>query len=345
VAFLVGKMKTVIGILKDAFSLNDLPLSERIAFLAFLIFIFFFPWIAHTSYLRAVMINFLLFAMYGLGWNLIGGYGGQVDLGQAKNVGFGAYATALMISWWGVPFWVTVPVGIAVAVAESFAVAYPMFRLRGHYFAIATLCVALVWQQLFLFWNWTGGARGVELPIKSTPNFTYMQFGAVGYHYFIFALFMAEFLFMNWFRKSKMGYELQAVRDNEDAAASLGINVTWTKVKAYLLTAAMGAVGGSFYAVYHLYIDPRSVMQLDLSILIAMTAMVGGAGSIWGPILGAAILIPLDMYLAVLLAGKGFYGIDFMVYALIIMIIAAREPRGIWGIIERVRRRAYALRS
>jgi len=342
---LVGKMKAVVGVLKDTFSFNDLPPSERIAFAAFLVFVFFFPWIVHASYPRAVMIRFLLFAMYGLGWNLIGGYGGQVDLGQAKNVGFGAFATVLMITWWGVPFWITVPVGIIVAVAESFAVAYPMFRLRGHYFAIATLCVALVWQQLFLFWDWTGGARGVELPIKSTPNFTYMQFGAIGYHYFIFALFMAEFLFMNWFRKSKMSYELQAVRDNEDAAASLGINVTWTKVRTYLITAAMGAVGGSFYAVYHLYVDPRCVMQLDLSILIAMTAMVGGAGSIWGPILGAAILIPLDMYLAALLGGMGFYGIDFIIYALIIMVIAAREPRGIWGIIERARRRGHVLRG
>lgn len=334
-------MKAMVRILKDAFSLNDLPLGERIAFVAFLVGIFLFPLFVKISYFRAVMINFLLFAMYGLGWNLIGGYGGQVDLGQAKNVGFGAYATAIMMTWWGIPFWLTVPVGIMIAVLESFAVAYPMFRLRGHYFAIATLCVALVWQQLFLFWDWTGGARGIELPIKPIPNFAYMQFSDVGYHYFIFALFLAEFLFMNWFRKSRMGYQLQAVRDNEDAAASLGIDVTWTKVKAYLITAAMGAVGGSFYAVYHLYIDPRCVMQLDLSILIAMTAMVGGAGSMWGPILGAAILIPLDMYLAALLAGKGFYGIDFMVYAFIIMIIASQEPRGIWGMVEKIRGRAH----
>jgi branched-chain amino acid transport system permease protein len=334
-----GEVRAIIAVLKDTFSLRDLPLSERIAFWAFLVFVFLFPFIVHTSYPRSVMITFLLFAMYGLGWNLIGGYGGQVDLGQAKNVGFGAYATALMITGWGIPFWYTVPIGILAAVAESFAVAYPMFRLRGHYFAIATLCVALVWQQLFLFWDWTGGARGIELPIIQTPNFTYMEFGAIGQHYFIFFLFLAEFLFMNWFRRSKLGYELQAVRDNEDAAASLGINITWTKVKAYLITAAMGSVGGSFYTVYHLYVDPRSVMHIDLTILIAMTAMVGGAGSIWGPIIGAAILIPLDMYLAALLGGKGFYGVDFMIYAFIIMVIAALEPKGIWGIIERVRRR------
>jgi branched-chain amino acid transport system permease protein len=325
-------------LLGDIFSFGDRPVSERIGFIVFILIVLAFPWTVKLAYARAVMIKFLLFALFGLGWNLIGGYGGQVDLGQAKNVGFGAYATALMMLHWKIPFWLTVVPGMIFATAESFAVAYPMFRLRGHYFAIATLCVALVWKELFVFWDWTGGARGVELPIKSTPNFTYMQFGAVGYHYFIFGLFMAQFLFMNWFRKSKLGYELQAVRDNEDAAASLGINVTATKVKTYCITAALGALGGSFITVYYLYIDPDLVMPLDLSILIAMTVMVGGAGSIWGPIIGAAILIPLDMYLGAWLAGGGHYGIDFMIYAFIIMIIAAREPKGIWGIIERIKK-------
>jgi len=326
-------------ILRDIFSFGDRPLSERIAFVIFIVIVLAFPWTVKLAYARAVMIKFLLFALFGLGWNLIGGYGGQVDLGQAKNVGFGAYATALMMLHWHTPFWLTIIPGMLFATAESFAVAYPMFRLRGHYFAIATLCVALVWKELFVFWEWTGGARGVEIPIQTAPNFTYMQFGSVGYHYFIFGLFMAEFLFMNWFRKSRLGFQLQAVRDNEDAAASLGINVTGTKVKTYCITAALGAVGGSFITAYYLYIDPELVMPLDLSILIAMTVMVGGAGSIWGPIIGAAILIPLDMYLGAWLAGGGRYGIDFMIYAFIIMIIAAREPKGIWGIVERVKKR------
>jgi branched-chain amino acid transport system permease protein len=326
--------------LKDIFSFADRPRTEWVGFVIFVVIILIFPWLVKSSYGRSVMIKFLLFALFGLGWNLIGGYGGQVDLGQAKNVGFGAYATALMMVWWKVPFWLTVIPGMIFATAESFAVAYPMFRLRGHYFAIATLCVALVWKELFVFWDWTGGARGVEIPIRPTPDFAYMQFGSpIYYHYFIFFLFITQLLFMNWFRKSKLGYQLQAVRDNEEAAASLGINVTNTKVIAYCITAALGAIGGSFMAVYYLYIDPDFVMPLDLSILIAMTVMVGGAGSIWGPILGAAVLIPLDMYLGAWLGAQKHLGIDFMIYALIMMVIAAREPKGIWGIFERIRRR------
>jgi branched-chain amino acid transport system permease protein len=327
-------------LLIDIFSFGDRPRFEKIGFLIFILIVFIFPWIVTSAYGRAVMIKFLLFALFGLGWNLIGGYGGQVDLGQAKNVGFGAYATALMIVWWKIPFWVTIPVGVFFAVLESFAVAYPMFRLKGHYFAIATLCVALVWKELFIFWDWTGGARGVEIPIRTGVDFAYMQFNsAIYYHYFILFLFLTQLLFMNWFRKSKMGYWVQAVRDNEEAAASLGINVTNTKVKAYCIAAALGAVGGSFMAVYYLYIDPDAVMPLDLSILIAMTVMVGGAGSIWGPIIGAAILIPLDMYLGAWLGAQKRLGIDFMIYAMIMMVIAAKEPRGIWGIIERVRKK------
>jgi branched-chain amino acid transport system permease protein len=327
-------------LLIDIFSFGDRPRFEKIGFLIFILIVFIFPWIVTSAYGRAVMIKFLLFALFGLGWNLIGGYGGQVDLGQAKNVGFGAYATALMIVWWKIPFWVTIPVGMFFAVLESFAVAYPMFRLKGHYFAIATLCVALVWKELFIFWDWTGGARGVEIPIRTGVDFAYMQFNsAIYYHYFILFLFLTQLLFMNWFRKSKMGYWVQAVRDNEEAAASLGINVTNTKVKAYCIAAALGAVGGSFMAVYYLYIDPDAVMPLDLSILIAMTVMVGGAGSIWGPIIGAAILIPLDMYLGAWLGAQKRLGIDFMIYAMIMMVIAAKEPRGIWGIIERVRKK------
>jgi len=327
--------------IKDIFSFRDYHRFERIGLLVFIVIILIFPLIVEHAYSRIVMIKFLLFALFGIGWNLIGGYGGQVDLGQAKNVGFGAYTTALMMVWWNTPFWITVPIGMIIAGFESFTVAYPMFRLKGHYFAIATLCVALVWKELFIFWDWTGGARGVELPVKATADFVHMQFPSnIYYHYFVFFLFITQLLYMNWFRKSKLGYQLQAVRDNEEAAASLGINVTWTKVKTYTITGGLGGVGGSFLAVYYLYIDPDLVMPLDLSILIAMTVLVGGAGSMWGPIIGAAILIPLDMYLGAWLALiGGRYGIDFMVYSFIIMIIAAREPKGIWGIIERMKRR------
>lgn len=326
--------------LKDAISFGDIPVSERIAFVIFIIFCLSFPWIVKGSFARAVMIQFLIFCLYGLGWNLIGGYGGQVALGQAKNVGMSAYTVAMLMVWWDIPFWVSTPLGVIVATVESFILGYFLFRLRGHYFAIATIAVSLVWQELFINWDLVGGARGVELPIKPTPNFLYMQFTSeVYYHYFAFFLVLGAILFMNWFRKSKLGYQLRAIKASEDAAESLGINIHWAKVKAYCITGVFAGVGGAFYTVYYSYIDPFSVMQLKLSILIALMTMIGGAGSMWGPIIGAMILIPLDRYLGVWLGGSGILGVDYMIYSLIVMILAAYEPKGIWGIIERVRRK------
>jgi len=326
------------NILKDALSFGDLPRSERIGFILFIIFCLLFPWIIENAFTQTVMIQFLIFCLYGLGWNLIGGYGGQVALGQAKNVGMSAYTVALLMVWWDVPFWVSTPLGIIVATVESFILGYFLFRLKGHYFAIATICVSLVWQQLFINWDWIGGARGVELPLKETPNFVYMQFTSpVYYHYFAFVLVLGAIFYMNWFRKSRLGFQLRAISSGEEVAESLGINIHMVKVKAYCITGIFAGAGGAFYTVYYNYIDPFSVMHLELSIMIALMTMIGGAGSMWGPIIGAMILIPLDRYLGAWLGGLGITGVDFIIYALMVMIISAYEPRGIWGIIEKAR--------
>jgi len=326
--------------LKDALSFGDLPASERIGFILFIIFCLIFPWIIKGGFAQAVMIQFLIFCLYGLGWNLIGGYGGQVALGQAKNVGMSAYTVALLMVRWDISFWVCTPLGVLVATVESFILGYFLFRLRGHYFAIATIAVSLVWQQLFINWNFIGGARGIELPLRETPNFIYMQFDSpIYYHYFVFVLVMIAILYMNWFRKSRLGYQLRAITANEDVAESLGINIHWVKVKTYCITGIFAGMGGAFYTVYYNYIDPFSVMHLELSIMIALMTMIGGAGSMWGPIIGAMILIPLDRYLGAWLGGRGIIGVDFMIYALMVMIISAYEPKGIWGIIEKARRK------
>ena len=322
--------------LKKALSFRDFHISERIGLLLFIVICLAFPWIVKESFARSVMIDFLIFCLYGIGWNMIGGYGGQVALGQSKNVGMSAYTVAMLMILWDVPWCLGAAAGIIVATTESFVLGYVLFRLKGHYFAIATIAVQLIWQQIFINWDWVGGNRGLEVPIKETPNFIYMQFESeVYYHYLALSLVILAILSMNWFRKSKLGYQLRAIKANEDAAESLGINIYWAKVTTYCITGIFAGLGGAFFAVYYMYIDPYSVMHLELSILIALMTMIGGAGSMWGPILGAMILIPLDRYLGSWLGASGFVGLDFMLYAIIVMVIAACEPRGIWGIIER----------
>jgi branched-chain amino acid transport system permease protein len=329
--------------LRNAFDFSDQPhLDLAIAgMLALLLLIF--PLLPVSAFALATMIQFFIFSLYGMGWNTIGGYGGQVDLGKAQYVGIGAYTTAVLLIRWDIPFWFSMPTGVLLAVTWSFIIGYPLFRLKGHYFAIATIATSLVLKDIFEVWDFVGAARGLEIsPIQyRPPDFLRLIFKEdIYYYYVIFIFFLVGILYLNWFRKSRLGYQLRAIKDNEDVARSLGINVHWSKIKTYAIATAYVSVVGSFHACYIKAIEPEDTMSLDISILIALMAMLGGAGSLWGPIIGAGILIPLKSYLKEWLGGMaGLAGMDLILYAVIIMVISAKEPRGVWGIVERIRRR------
>lgn len=299
------------------------------------------PFIAPTSFALSVAIEFLLFAFFGMGWNTIGGYAGQIELGKSVYVGIGAYTTALAMVWWNVSPWLALPIAALISVLWSFLIGYPLFELRGHYFAIATIAVSLTLQELFLNWDLVNGAAGVILPVKPTPNVIYFQFvSQAPYYYLILALCVVALVYLNRLQKSKLGYQLQAIKESEDLAASLGIAVRWSKVKAYTIASVFATTGGWFYAMHRQFIDPNSVMSLDLSVKIALMAMLGGAGSLWGPAIGALVLVPLDRYLGAIMGGsRTWRGMDFMIYGFIIMAISIIEPRGIWGLVQRFRGR------
>ena len=329
--------------LRSAFDFSDFPRIDLMIVAAVLIYLLTFPLFPLSAFAMATMIQFLMFSIYGMGWNTIGGYGGQVDLGKAQYVGIGAYTTAVMLIRWDIPFWVSMPIGVCLSVGWSFIIGYPLFRLKGHYFAIATIATSLVLKNLFEIWGFVGAARGLEIsPINyHPPDFFRLIFKEdIYYYYVILGIFLLAILYINWFRKSRLGFQLRSIKDNEDVARSLGINVHWAKIKTYAIATAFVSVVGSFHACYIKAIEPEDTMSLDISILIALMAMLGGAGSMWGPIIGAGILIPLKSYLKEWLgATAGLVGIDLILYAAIIMIISAFEPRGIWGIIEKIRRR------
>jgi len=329
--------------IKNAFDFSDLPRIDLVIAGALGLSFLIFPVFPHSSFTMATMIQFFMFSIYGMGWNTIGGYGGQVDLGKAQYVGIGAYTTAVMLIRWDIPFWFSMPVGMGLAVLWSFIIGYPLFRLKGHYFAIATIATSLVLKDIFEVWNFVGAARGLGIsPIKYTPpDFLRLIFKEdIYYYYVILVFFFVGIFYLNWFRKSRLGFQLRCIKDNEDMARSLGINVHWAKIKTYAIATAFVSAVGSFHACYIKNIEPEDTMSLDISILIALMAMLGGAGSLWGPIIGAGILIPLKSYLKEWLgAAAGLVGIDLILYAVIIMIISAFEPRGIWGIVEKARRR------
>jgi len=328
--------------LRNAFDFSDSPRTDLMVVGILAALLVAFPLVPYSSFAMATMIQFLMFSIYGMGWNTIGGYGGQVDLGKAQYVGIGAYTTAVMLIRWDVPFWVSMPVGMGLAVGWSFVIGYPLFKLKGHYFAIATIATSLVLKDLFEVWDFVGAARGLHIsPVKyPPPDFLRLIFREdIYYYYLLLAFFFVGILVINWFRHSRLGFQLRAIRDNEDVAKSLGINVHWAKIKTYALATAFVSAVGSFHAVYIKNIEPEDTMSLDISVLIALMAMLGGAGSLWGPIIGAGILIPLKSYLKEWLGAKaGLIGIDLILYALIIMLVSAVEPKGIWGLLDRLRR-------
>jgi branched-chain amino acid transport system permease protein len=330
-------------VLKSAIDFSDFPRVDLFIAAGFSAFLVLFPILPHSSFAMATMIQFLMFSVYGMGWNTIGGYGGQVDLGKAQYVGIGAYTTAVLLIRWDVPFWISMPIGVCFAVTWSFIIGYPLFRLRGHYFAIATIATSLVLKDIFEVWDFVGAARGLEIsPVKyQPPDFVRLIFREdMHYYYVILGFFFLGILYVNWFRKSHLGYQLRSIKDNEYVAQSLGINVHWAKIKTYAIATAFVSVVGSFHACYIKNIEPEDTMSLDISILIALMAMLGGAGSLWGPIIGAAVMIPAKNYLKAWLGGyAGLVGIDLIIYAAIIMLISAVEPRGIWGIVEKVRQK------
>ena len=330
--------------LRNAIDFSDLPRSElAVAGTAF-VCMAAFPLIPHSSFAMATIIQFFLFSLYGMGWNTIGGYGGQVDLGQAQFLGIGAYTTSVMLIRWNTPFWISMPLGVLIAICWSFVIGYPLFRLRGHYFAIASIATSLVLKDVFESWSFVGASRGLEIPVTRfhSPDFLHMIFlNDTYYYYVLFAFFLTGFLSINGFRHSKLGFQLRAIKDNEEVARSLGINVHWAKIKTYALAVTFVSAIGSFHACYIKNIETEDTMSLDISILIALMGMLGGVGSLWGPMIGAAILIPMKSYLKEWLGAQaGLVGIDVILYAAVIMLISAFEPRGIWGIVERLRRRA-----
>ncbi|MFH0823334.1 MAG: branched-chain amino acid ABC transporter permease [Pseudomonadota bacterium] len=326
--------------LKAAFDFSDFRPVDRWIAGTVAVFLVLFPALPHSSFAMATMIQFLMFSVYGMGWNTIGGYGGQVDLGKAQYVGIGAYTTAVMMIRWDVPFWVSLPIGMALAVAWSFIIGYPLFRLKGHYFAIATIATSLILKDIFESWSFIGGAKGLKIPIKGDmPNFLFIQFREDFYYYYIMlGFFFVGLLYLNRFRHSRIGFQLRCIKDNEDVARSLGIDTHRAKIKAYAVATAFVSAVGSFHACYNFNIEPEDTMSLDLSVLIPLMAMLGGACSLFGPIIGAAILVPMKNYLGAWFgAGAGLVGLDLIIYATIIMVIAAFEPRGIWGLITRLR--------
>jgi branched-chain amino acid transport system permease protein len=301
-----------------------------------------FPAVFVQPYPRDVMIKIFLYALLAQAWNLLGGYAGQISLGNAVFFGIGAYTSSVLVVAQGLSPWLGMLAGAGVAMAVSQVIGFPCFRLRGHYFAIATIAIGEIVQTIMINWDALGGARGISLPIRP-ETFVEFQFHRAKwpYYYIALGLFAAVFALTAWLERARPGYYFRAIREDADAAQSLGVPVARYKLLAIALSAAFTALGGSFYAQYVLFIDPESVFPLSLSILICLVAVLGGVGTLWGPLVGAVVLIPLSEATRVYLGGTGT-AVDLMVYGGLIVLVAVFQPGGITALVAGRGRRGRA---
>jgi branched-chain amino acid transport system permease protein len=242
-------------------------------------------------------------------------------------LGLGAYTTLLLLHHVALSPWFGIPLGGVVAAAAAFVVGKPTLRLSGHYFAMATLALLAVAHVLMVNWSWAGGAVGIEAPIANSVWLLLFRSRAP-YYWIAFALALLTLWATFALVRSKTGYYWRAISGDEAAARSLGVPADRYKMLAFVLSAALTGVWGGFYAIYVGFIDPESAFSLTLSIQIVLVAILGGVGTIIGPWLGAALLIPLAEGTRIAMGGSGL-GIDLLLYGLAIILVSLFLPRGL----------------
>ncbi|CAB3920465.1 branched-chain amino acid ABC transporter permease [Achromobacter piechaudii] len=281
-----------------------------------------------------VLLTFVMMSLYAAllsqAWNILGGYGGQLSFGHALFFGVGAYAQALGQLNFGINPWLVLPLAIALGAATGLGVGGLTFRygLKGSYFALVTLAFAEVFRILALSASFTGGGVGLMVPLQEGA--ANMQFGSRrGYIYLLLAFVVLALAATAWLRHSRFGAYLQAVRDNEDAARAIGVNPLCVKLGGIALSAAFMSAAGAFYVQVFQYIDPGIAFGSAVSVEALVGAIVGGMGTLWGPVLGAVALHGLAD-LTRNLFGE-LPGISMVIYGVVLILIVMFLPRGISG--------------
>lgn len=287
------------------------------------------------AYTQNLIIITLLFAGLAQAWNILGGYCGQISLGHALYFGLGAYASTLLFVRLGISPALDLIAGGAVGGAAALLVGWPCFRLSGHYYVIATVVVGEIGWLLFLNWDFVGGATGIYVPFmgESWASFQFRT-AKLPYHYLVLSFFAATWIAAFCLEASRWGFAWRAVKDDAVAARSLGVRVLPSKLAAAAISGGFTGIGGAIYAHYVGYIDPDSVMAGTLSILIPLPAVLGGVGTLWGPLLGAAVLIPMSELTRSYLGGSG-RGFDLMIYGALILAVALARPQGLVSLFGR----------
>jgi branched-chain amino acid transport system permease protein len=275
-----------------------------------------------------ILFMILLFAGLSGAWNIIGGFGGQLSLGHSAFFGIGAYTSSLLFVKCGIPPILGIFAGVATASLLAAVIGIPCFRLKGPFFSLATIAIAEVLQLLAVYFKKvTEGSEGLSIPFQ--PSFYNLIFESRNHYALAGFFFMLLVLGVSyWIQNSKLGYQLAALRDEDQAAETLGINTLRAKMTAFWISGALTAAGATLFSQYILFLEPHSEFSINVSVNLALISMIGGLGTCIGPLIGSFLLIPLQEFLRTWIGGK-YQGLHFVIYGGLLIAVVMFMPKGI----------------
>lgn len=308
-----------------------------------------FPALGFSDYVLHIAISILLWGYIYTGWSVMGRFG-LVSLGHGAFMGIGAYVVTMLWNHAGITPWIGIPVAVVVSMAVGFMIGFPCFRFRitGHYFALVTLALSEVVRLLIVaLRDYTGGSLGVTpvsvISADNPTSFLAMQFSdKVSWFYIVVGVWVVGLFIWRMVDRSMIRYAMEAVSQEEDAAASVGVHVTRTKLIVTMISAGMTAVGGAIYGQYQLYINPETTSGIAISLQIVFAAIAGGMFVQLGPTVGAVITLLLTETLRQTV-GHDVHGLDVMIYGAMLVLFIIYMPRGVVGrLIDAFERRSEA---
>jgi branched-chain amino acid transport system permease protein len=295
---------------------------------ALVAFLLVLPILPQNPFYEDLIIMSFFYGALAAAWNLVGGFAGQISIGHTAFFGIGAYTSTLLYLKLGLSPWLGMLAGAGLSVLVSVGIGYPCFRLKSHFFALATVAFAEVIRLVASYWRGlTQGGVGLLIPFK--PGIQNIMFQSkIPYAYIALSLMLSVMLVSYLLRNSRSGFYLISLREDQDAAESLGVNTSRFKLIVLMISSFFTAIAGTFYAQYLLFIDPDTVFSLSLSVEFALFAIIGGLGTVIGPILGAFFLTPLDNLLRGWLGGV-YAGLSFIVYGIVLIVAVMYFSKGI----------------
>ena len=332
-----------------------IKIKKNMMLIVFVAICLIFPLVVKVDYFQRMFTEIFFIGAMASAWNILGGYANQTSWAHGSFLAIGAYTSFIMFLRFNIPPFISMFAGIIFSVVLAVIIGAPTFKLRGTFFAIATIACATIVRQCLLyppFTGLTGGANGLMLPAKKGIDFLNLNFtNELPFYYIAFILLMLTLVVVSMVVRSKLGYYLRAIREDEDAAESLGIKAHKMKLIALIISAGIMSILGTFYAFKIKYIDPQSVASYDMAIRIGITAIIGGLGTKWGPLIGAFVTIPLLELANYYFATLGGGGLAFAIYGLMMIFIVLYERDGLIAVgskiknmvIKKLRRKADAM--